>query len=285
MINSYLLELDGKPAGRFQSLEGGGVATELIPAPFKGTMKITRPMSFRNIVMKFGAGMSREFYRWISDSLKKNYTRLSGSIVRLDALNKEVGRIEFVDGILTSLKLSPLKAGSTEDLIFRAEIAIEKYAMSKTPLSKSNLGIYTAASAKPLNKGNFKVDIADLDTGSVSAVSDLVYSQIIKEFHNGDDPLSRKMPQGSRYSNVTITLPKDRGDSFLKWHQKSVIDHSRTMPMEKSGSIELLGTDKKSLFEIELHELGIISASFKGNDMVVEMYCDSFLLTDVGAGM
>ncbi len=285
MINNYLLELNGKPAGRFQSLEGGGVATELIPAPFNGTFKKAAPLSVRNIVMKFGAGMSREFYKWISDSQKKNHSRLSGFIVRLDALNKEVGRVEFLNGVLASLTLSPLKAGSTEDLIFTAEIAIERSVMTKTPLSKSNLGIYTALSAKPLKKGNFRVDVADLDTKSVSAVSALVYKQTIKEFYIGGDLLPTKDPQGSNYSNITITLPKGRADGFMTWLEKSVTDPSRNLQMEKSGSIELLGTDKKSLFVIELHELGIISAALKGNDLVAEMYCDRFMLTDVGAGM
>jgi len=285
MINNYLLELNGKPAGRFQSLDGGGVATELIPESFKGTFKKATTISVGNIVRKFGTCICPTLTKWISDSQKKNHSRLSGFIVRLDALNKEVGRIEFLDGVLASLTLSPLKAGSTEDLIFTAEIAIERSVMTKTPLSKSNLGMYTALSGKPLKKGNFRVDVADLDTKSVSAVSALVYKQTIKEFYIGGDLLPTKDPQGSNYSNITITLPKGRADGFMAWHEKSVIDPSRNLQMEKSGSIELLGTDKKSLFVIELHELGIISAAFKGNDLVAEMYCDRFMLTDVGAGM
>lgn len=115
----YLIELDGKPAGRFFSFSGGSAQAEVVTTMDSGNarqMKHIGNVRYQDIVVKCGTGMSQTFYKWVGSSFGGAVERTSGAIVKLDQNQKAVGRLEFRDAFVKQLTTPELKSGSTTRL-------------------------------------------------------------------------------------------------------------------------------------------------------------------------
>src|SRR5260370_42495313 len=107
LLQTFLLELDGKAAGRFFAMTGGSVQAVVMQEAGAGPIrhKHVAGVKYEDMVLTCGTGMSRSFYDWIGDSLGGAALRRSGAVVVLDQKQAPAARLEFTNALVKSLVL------------------------------------------------------------------------------------------------------------------------------------------------------------------------------------
>src|SRR5690349_12539444 len=116
MLQPFLLELEGRLAGRFFESRGGVPASEVIITSGAQLFQSTLPrhQGFTDIVLACGPGMSRFFYDWVGSAFISKSNSKTGAVIALDHASKPMSRLEFQDAWVTSLVLPELNKSATK---------------------------------------------------------------------------------------------------------------------------------------------------------------------------
>jgi hypothetical protein len=266
----HALELDGRPAGWLNTVDNS------LPA---GAIQLT-----------CGAGMSNACYQWIRASFDHLYLRKSGAIIAADYNNREIGRLEFANALITEIGMPALDAASKDAAKMTIVIAqghgAGGFDPKGTPIavlppslqpnsapaggSSDGVGIGTTLHEGPAKQkqwmpSNFrlKIDGLEQDCMRVNKIEPITI-----HLHVGDTP------------SLGIHLPPAHADGFYKWYENAVL---RGQGTPKSGSLEYLAGDlSQALFTLTFAQLGIFKLTpdkmEAGSESIrrvkVEMYCE-----------
>lgn len=284
MLQNYLLELDGKPAGRFFDFAGGMAKAE-VTSTSSGN-KINKHISsirFQDMVVTCGTGMSRSFYEWVGTSFGGAISRQTGAVLALDYNQVPTARLDFRDALVTSLVLPELERGANSEAYLTVKISPEQ-TLRKDPDPNTKIGVYASSLQKAWNIGSFRLRIAGLeaDCAQVTRINSLNLKQGIQSLEVGQSRFSQKEPTKVEYSNLVVTLPEMSAKGFIKWHEDFVVNGNNSSTAEKNGTLEFFAPKStQPYFLLEFSNLGIMSIGSaklitKTNvPITIEMYCES----------
>jgi phage tail-like protein len=286
MLQKYLLELEGKAAGRFFEMSGGSIKADVITqslGPQTQRLKHIGGVSYEDILITCGTGMSRAFYNWIGDSFGGRAARRDGAVVLLDYSQAPRARLEFIHSMIKSVSLPQLNHSRNGAAYMEVAISPEFTRTGEAGRSEKP-GVYAAALPKAWNISDFRIKIQGLDSdcAHVTQVDGLRLGQTFIEDTSGGWSYSTKEPGRTKYPNLRLRLPGNRAAGFIKWSDDFLVKGNNASINKKRGTLEYFAPNSnKAYFELQFSGLGIwgissapAMAAKSAAPLTVEMYCE-----------
>lgn len=286
MEQRFVLELEGRLAGRMFSVEGGFAKRQATEGDGGFSPRRIETIEVEPILCRFGTGMSNAFYRWVGAAVgTRTSLRMSGSVLELDHHNKLVRRREFLDALVTEVVFPDLDTSSTQEAVMKIAVLPERV-KDKTEGAK-DLGVYTSSLPKAWSVNHFRMQIDGLSTdcAHITKIKGLSVKQRVKKFYAGDERFPTVEPTKVDLSGITIELPLTFGKEFLRWHE-DMLNPQRMNNAAKSGSIEFLAPGSRSAyFEVTLTGIMLVSMGRTAHSYVVQLTYQSLKMTAGGSAV
>jgi hypothetical protein len=158
----FFLNLDGAPCGFVKSVDGGGIAAEVIHEPSGPSQFVKKnigPLKYEDVTLQVGLSMAKAVYDWIAADY------------RLEARSTR----EFFNALITETTIPAMDASSKEPAYLTLKLAPE-YTRFKRASGK-----VTGADGKGRQKlwlpSNFRLEIAGPDYKRVSRIEAFTVKQ------------------------------------------------------------------------------------------------------------
>lgn len=275
------LELSGVPAGLFKSLEGGDAVGKVVGEEGeldKVVHKRISGVSYTDLSMTFGAGMSKVVYDWMTATLQGKYMRQDGSVMTADFNGVVRSRQDFLQGQISEIGFPACDAGGKDAAYITLKITPES-TRAGSPSGKVSSAALTKV--KPLLNSNFRLTIDGLDCTRVAKIDPIVVTQQLGPSKaDGQLRVYSAEPGVLEVSNLVISLTDDPKNGFSDWFDKFVIKGNSSVP--KNGTLEYLDPGMKNpIFTLTFHNLGIFKLARPkmeaGSEVIrlrAEMYCE-----------
>jgi hypothetical protein len=281
----YILELDGKPVGRINSVSlptlGGSLDLQTVNGQIPKHIAQSKPDDF---AFECETGMSRIFFDWIKDSFKSNYSRKNGAVVAVGHDQVEKYRMDFVNAMITAFALPKLDRSSKGPERLSVRISSEDAKISQ-PGTKTSAKLYLSGAA--LSPAGFKVSIDKLEKDCEAVVSIESISAGTKPVvdYYGRSRIPTISPGSTRLSDIVMTVPQSKAIGFFDWFEKTAVGGKTD---SRNGTVEYSGPDSKTTYyTLNLSGMGLTEAAttdeFVGKERLakVKLYCESM---DFSAG-
>lgn len=292
VAGSFMLSLDGQPAGFVQSFEGG-MARGAVATQAGGTSLLTKkaiasvvyePIKFRAPV----GSMSPQFWSLLGGMLSGDHKRMNGEIAVADFSGAVQRRVVFQNALVSELNIPALDGASKEMAYVDVTLAPEHTSMQEGGGAKVGTELMKTAQKRSL-LANFRLSIDGLEQACkrVSKVEALVVKQSVQTDAIGSEREFMRAPGKIEIPNLVFTVPVADAAELQKWHKDFVIDGNNGDDKERGGTLELLTPDlASSLLVLKFSNLGIFAlspvAAAAGSDAVArmqaELYCESLSL-------
>ncbi len=266
MLQNFILELDGKAAGRLFGMTGGGVHADVIQAkggPLSPGHKHIGGIKYEDMTLTCGTGMAQAFYDWIGDSFGGSSKRKSGAVVSLQANHKPLWRLEFNNALISSVEFPQCDAASKDAAHLTIVISPERTRSVTTDLSQ-NPGVYVSALPKGWYIHDFRLSIDGLenDCGHVRRIGPVRLGRKVRF-----DPTSDTKNEGpEEYSDLVVTLTSNHATGFYNWIQAFVEEGKNSPSDEKKGVLQFFAPNAtKAYFRLELLGLGPYEMEWEKN--------------------
>jgi phage tail-like protein len=292
----FALDLEGSFAGWVSSIEGGHATSDVVVEKVGADLiqyKHLAGVKYEDISVSCGTSMSKAFYTWIQASLDRKHTRHNGAVISADYDQKEVGRMDFFNALITEVGFPALDAASKDAAKMTIKFAPEK-TTNKLATGGSVKGELGKGHQKKWLPANFRLKIDGLDKACsrVNKIEALTIKQKVVEHAIGDQRDYEKEPASIEYPNLVITCAESHADDLVKWHEDFVVKGNNGQDKEKGGTLEYLTPDLSTvLFTLTFSGLGIFkltpdkfeSGSENIKRMKAEMYCEQITF-NAGSG-
>lgn len=287
---TFVLELDGRLAGRFFGLDGGMAKADVIEEGVGSGLsghKHLGAVKYEHMLLTCGVGMSRAFYEWVGSAFGGASVRKSGAVIALDHTSKPAARLDFSEALVASLVLPGLDRSSRGGATMAVSISPERTSYQKSDKTL-DLGVYAAA-PKAWSVGAFRIQIDGLskECSQVTSISSLTLGMNITTDVIGSDRYRSLVPLAVEFSNIALELPGTSAEGFTKWHQDSVVKGN---PSTRNGSVDFLAPGSSTpYFSVSLRNVGIYGMSSPGGPMKatlpvkVNLYCEGMSFSASGA--
>lgn len=294
IASKFAFELDGagsKQAGWLFKCEGGHAKADVVLEKV-GNDHIAKKhiggVTYEEISISCGAGMSRGLYDWIKRSFDHNYERKNGSIITADFNANELSRLNFQNALISEIGFPALDGSPTAKdpckISLKLKPEITRYVAGTG--AKITGGAYSNDQTKQKQwlTNNFRLRVGSLDCTRVSKIEALTVKQKNIENSCGEVRDAQCEPASLEIPNLVITMPEANALDWYKWHENFVIKGQNGDNQEMSGTLEYLTPDKATvLFTINFEHLGIFKISpdavESGSDQIrkvkCEMYCEN----------
>lgn len=253
----YGLELDGQFVGWLKSVEGGTPSASVIaeraggltfPKKHLGAVRY-EPLTFEASLESLPA-----LAEWLR-TMTQGKARRNGAILLVDFNYKVVGRLEFVNALLTEFSLPELNATSKDAGYFRVTVAPEQTRLVE---GKGTAASPLGAKGKNWIAANFRLTIPGLDCSRVTRLGAISVRQRANASAVGDAREYLKEPGQLEVSDFTVTLAESAADPFQDWVQDFVLKGNSGESQEKDVKLELLDPGlKETLATVVLRHVGI----------------------------
>ena len=269
------LELDGAFQGFLVSTVGGEAFAEVIEV---GALKHPGLPQYEDITVEFDFSMASSTFDWMKACMDGSRLHKSGAIIVADFNFKELTRLNFFEALITEIGWPALDAASKEPGRLSLEFSPD------VTRRKPGSGAAIAASVNVQKKwlpANFRLKIDGLEAActKVNKIEALVVKQ--KFLVNSD---GGRQPGRLEYPNLVVTLAESAAGPFFDWAESFIIQGANGQKDEKSGSIDFLTLDLKTvLATLTFSNLGIFRCAPEKAEAGVEsirrvkaeMYCES----------
>jgi len=274
----FLLELEGRRAGRLLAADAGGARQQVVDDPMGPRINrhgLSTTVDIDPIVLYCGTGMSHAFYDWIASTFNRGGNfRKSGTLVSFDKNRNAAFEQEFREAIVMEVVLPDLDASKKDDAALRVKIKPE-YIRYKDAKGKVDLGVYASRTTKAWHVNSFRLKIDGLprDSQNVTKIRGIQVKQGFKSMYTGGERHPQIEPTRVDFPNLVIEVPPAHLDGYKKWHEASLKDRSKAI---RQGSLDYLGPEAGgSYFGLDLTGLGIVNISQRtGQPAQIEMYCE-----------
>jgi len=277
------LELDGVTSGDLKSSEGGDAVAEVVVEKVgldNVVHKHIAGVSYTDLSMSLGAGMSKDLYDWIAATLQRKYARKDGSIVTADYKGTARSRQDFFQGLISEIGFPACDASSKDPAYITLKISPEYTRAASTNGKNASSAGPTVKAAQLLTR-NFRLTIDGLDCTRISKIDAIVVTQKVTVETIGELRDYQREPGALEISNLAINVADDPKNGFSDWFDEFVIKGNNSVA--KNGTLEYLGSNLKDpVFTLTLNNLGIFklarprmeAGSDKVRDLRAEMYCE-----------
>jgi phage tail-like protein len=282
----YVLQLDGVSAGLLQSVEGGNATADVV-AETQGTdffiKKHLGQVKYEEIILRFGLNMEKAFYDWVSAAWGSNSIRKNGAVVTLDYNLNQVSVLEFFNARVTEVSF-PASDGASKEPGFLTVRLTPEYTRLQPVSGKLKIPP-TRGDKRPWLTSNFRLTIPGLDCARVARIEPITVKHSYPQSNVGDGRDYENQPGLVEFSNLRLTLAAADVSSWNAWFEDFVIKGNCGEDQEKSGSLELLSPDLKTvLARVSLSNLGIFRLTTGKSDdrrpthIVADLYCQQMSL-------
>jgi hypothetical protein len=252
----FALELDGADMGVLTGYEGGFPYGEVVESQDGSEMFVRKHIGnvkYEEIRMQLGLGMDPAVYAWITAMLSGKAASKAGAIRFLDGNGNIVNRLEFDDALITEITFPALDGASKEAAYL--EIVLDPGSTRyKTGSGRQSIG----QKQKTWSPANYRLTIGDLPTKRVSKIEAFTIKQAIIQEESGDrrDPV--RVPGKLEFPNLQITFPDGDSAPWRDWFNDFVIRGNNGDDQEKSGMLEYLASNLKTVIaQVAFAHLGI----------------------------
>lgn len=266
----YALELDGVLVGWLNSVDGGYATAEVASAARKHVAGV----KYEDITMTVGADLDPKVLGWIQSLLDGKTERKSGSIIYIDREGTEAARLNFYDAMIAEVAFPALDAASKDAAKMTIKISPEY--TRRLPGSGKAVDVRRA---KAWLVSNFRLRIDGLESATerVNKIEAIVVKQRVSRA-DGDQRDPATVPAGLEVSNLAMRVSSTSANPLYAWHEEFVIQGRNSESEERSGTLELLAPDMRTvLLRLKLQGLGIVRAEpAEADDQVeAEMYLNA----------
>jgi T4-like virus tail tube protein gp19 len=271
----FLLELEGVPAGYVRNVQGGGAVAEVVQEK-AGADHIVRKhiggVRYDDIVLTYGAGLSKAFYEWVDRTASMQHDRHDGAVVVFDNSNKELSRLDWYGGLITHIEFPALDAASTDSFSMTIKITPERTQRGTGGGSQS----VVAKAQKNWLTNDFRITINGLEDACkhVSRIESIALAPKAVKNYTGERRDYTVEPGVVELGNLVVTLAESHAKGFYDWFEDFAVKGNSSN--EKNGSLE------SGSFFLKLDNLGIIAITGPSKEpgamirkIKAEMYCES----------
>ncbi len=262
----FALEVEHVINGWLYSADGGGPTADVIIEKAGADLvarKHVGNVSYDDIVVECGLGMSQQFYKWITKTLKLDFTRLSGAIHTADVDGKIQKTIEFHHALISEITLPALDASSKSNAKMTLKMKPE-YTRIR-PLAGTDKITPAAYPSDPTKAklwlpSNFRLRIDGLDEACarVTKIDALTIKQNSAPLDIGNFRESRLEPTSVTIPDLAVSLPESAAKQFFDWQESFLVKRENDEDHEKNGTLEFLSSDMKTvLLTVTLSHIGI----------------------------
>jgi hypothetical protein len=263
----FQLTLDDTPSSAYiRSVDGGFVKASLVDEPIGTDLMRVKHTSLAEIEpfsFEIGFAGSKAVLQWIQDSWLKRFSRMSGEVHHAGANHRGFSSQFFTNALITETSFPTLDGGSREQpyLKFKALPEGVEYKKDTSPV-----GGKFETTQKEWSLNSFRLVIDGVKTTGVTKIEGFTVKQGVKKLYSGRQRFPELEPTKIDFPNIVAHIPEANAAAIFAWYEKFVVRGQPDPDAERSGAIEFLGPDKKSvLLRIELHEIGLISAGLIGS--------------------
>jgi phage tail-like protein len=258
----YALELDGDPVGRLSSFSGGDATADVVVEKVGADAiahKHLADVRYEDICLTCGADMAPTFYDWLQQTLDSNVSRKNGAIVAYDYSGKEASRLNFFNALVSEVGFPALDVGLNDAAKLTIKLSPE-YTREDTTGKSTARGM----SSKPTRwvVSNFRLTIDGKPYPHVAQIEAIALSLAITSNPVGTVRDYAREPAYLIVPDLVITsadVANDTATAALRnWFYSFVVQGSNGQDQEKSGKLEYLTSDLKTvLFTLDLRQLGV----------------------------
>ncbi len=282
----YAIQIGTTPPVQIMRYEGGEPIATVVASAEAGSglpNKHLGTIQYRDIVFDYLPIPGAALNTVIADVLAGNSQPVTGAIVIMDSLKKELSRLIFYNALVRSIEFSDMDMTLTGQApIVRVALAVP---MAQVSAGSSQIVTYSPWVKGPL-KSNYRLLIQGLDAAAQKSprVEPQKFTVAITATPTQSGPSGPSMTLGTGvrdYSNLIILLPESESAPFVGWHQQLTSQPQNSEQFEKSGELQWLSSDKtKTFVSLQLQHLGIVSVIRLPNKpgyVAVEMYCEKIV--------
>jgi phage tail-like protein len=268
VASKFAFELDGTTMGFLNSVEGGGLKTDVVDYKQGRLQDVWRQigrLKYEDITIRCGMGLSPDFYKWITDFFGRKLTRKNGAILLADFNYKEKARRTFKEALISEVQIPALDGSSKEAALITVKLAPEEMTyetaqdgariQSPERMGQQPNKVWHAANF------NFKVDGWEDSFKRVTKIDQFTIKQQILEYPpTGTRRTGIKVPGRLEYPNLTVYIPAVDAEKLMKQAEARVLKYEAPGPGGMTGAIEFRTPDKTTLCTINLFGVDIVSA-------------------------
>jgi len=258
----FELVIDGhKSTAYVKSVDGGHVIANVIDEPI-GThnqrIKSISTLDIEPFTLDFGISGAKDVLKWIRSSWKKNYARRNGMITHANFDLQRTYEHEFFEAIITETTFPALDGAAKDTAYLKVKIQPERVVERKIPPGAKVIP-EGGTKQKLWNANSFRLTIDGYKgfeyTNKIEAFT---IKQGIKKNFIGEHRFAQIEPTKLEFPHIVGTLGLDYADDLLTWRDKYHRDGSSEIDNQRTGELEFLAPDKKTvIFSINLFEVGI----------------------------
>lgn len=182
----------------------------------------------------------------------------------MDTTGNERSRLEFVNALITEIGMPALDAASKDAVKMTLKFSPEMTQRQPGSGAKFSLAAPKAAAQKAWLPANFRLTIDGMGdaTKRVNKIEALVIKQKVTESGVGEERDFEREPTSVEIPNLVITFPEADSQAFYDWHEEFVIKGNNGDDEEKTGTLEYLTSDLKTvLFTLNFFNTGIFKVA------------------------
>jgi len=257
----FALELEDQNVGFLPSAEGGTATADVVAekgSPGFYQKKHLAGIKYEDVVVNAGTGLSPAFYQWIQSAIDLDGQRKDGALVVADFDYKVRQRREFFRALITEVSFPALDAASKDAARLTVKIKPE---ITRLKSGEGKL-LPAVNKQKKWLVSNFRLNLGDLPVNKVNKIDAFTFKQKTTEFRVGEGRDYEILPGDPEVSNLAFTLPESQAKPLYDWFEDFVIKGNNADDKEKTGSLEYLAPDLKTvLFRIDFTGVGIFALS------------------------
>ena len=277
------LEVDGKPVGTMQSVEGGyakadvtalSVATEEYPLKHVSNVRF-EPITIRGDVNS------------LADLAKKSLEKpspVSGRLLTMGMTGKSIASLEFFNAIPTRVAIGDLDALSKEACSIEITLTPEKTRRVEGGSGAAQM----MAKQERCVRSNFTVKIPGVVTTGVMKVENLALTREVTADNLGSQRIEMKNPTKPSIPNVVLTVTEATAKDFWTWYDNFLLKGDNGQDKEKTIDVQLMSPDQRSVvLTLQGTGVGMVamrSAIASGSESIAKVEVELYVTRWVIAG-
>jgi hypothetical protein len=282
---AFALDIEGTSAGFVKSVAGGEPYADVVGEPVGADQVVHKHLAgvkYEDITITIGLP-SGAVATWISEFLQGSAPSRNGAIVFFDFNGKQVRRLEWTNGRISSVRFPELDASSKDAVSLTLVITPEqtRTAPGNGTVATTPIGRGSGASKNAL-AANFSLLLPGIDTTRVSHVDAITVSQDLVEDAVGMVRGASRTAGALRVGDLVVHVSAP-GGVFDAWRDDFILNGNNGAAQEKQATLTWLSADlKTALMTLTLSGVGIhrlthapAAALAGGADRdIASMYCE-----------
>ncbi len=208
------------------------------------------------ISVEMGMQSGTEVLSWLQSSWRKEWCRQSGMITHGNFNKKALVEHHFSDALITEATFPTLDASSKEAAFLKFKIQPE--AVELKAAAKSTVHQATSPKQKMWSPNAFSFKLDGLNVSKVGKIDSFTVKQGVKALYVGGQRYPQYEPTKITFPDLSVHISQIYAGDIMDWYQTFVMRGHRDPKQEKSGSIEFLAPDHKTvIYRINLTGVGI----------------------------